>query len=165
MNIYFIRHPETKWNRAGITQGHKDSPLTEQGKATAEKLGSLLRDKNIEIIYSSDLGRCVQTAGIVNSFLNKEVVLTDRLREQNFGDLNGATREEILEKLDLSNLDLAAPNGESFNQMKKRVLEFIKSLPNEEFKNVLLVTHDGVTRAILSEYNVTKQDDIYKLNL
>jgi len=158
MTIYFIRHGETTWNRDKICQGHKDSPLTPLGEQTAYDLGELLRDKGIEVIYSSDLGRCVQTAEIVNRFIKKEIIKISELRERDFGDLNGKTNEEVGKILDLSDSDEISPNGESSNQMKERVLKFIKSLPEKEFKNILLVTHEGGARAILSEYHEVSLD-------
>lgn len=115
MMIYFVRHGETEWNKKEILQGHKDSPSTIKGINNAEKLGKILRDKKIEIIYSSDLGRCVQTAEIINRWLKVKIIKTKELRERNFGDLNG-------------------------------------SLLNKKFKKVLIVTHDGPVRAMLSEY-------------
>lgn len=163
MNIYFVRHPETQWNKAGILQGHKDSSLTPDGEDEAKKLGELLKIKNIEIIYSSDLGRCIQTAEIINSFINKEIVKVLELRERNFGDLNGRPNSEVREILNLSDPNQLAPNGESFNQMRMRVLKFVQSLSAKNFKNILLVTHEGVTRAILSDYRVVRQGSIYKI--
>lgn len=152
MIFYFVRHGETEWNKKKIIQGHQDSPLTLKGKASAEKLGKILRNKNVEIIYTSDLGRCLQVAEIINKYLKVKLVKTSKLRERNFGDLNGKPEEEIKRKLDLSNPNKEAPNGESFNQLKSRIINFIKSLSKEKFRTVLLVTHDGPVRAILSEY-------------
>ena len=67
MILYIIRHPETKHNIQQITQGHKDSPLTNKGKKQAEALGKRLKNKDISKIYSSDLGRCMQTSKIINN--------------------------------------------------------------------------------------------------
>ncbi|KKQ21675.1 MAG: hypothetical protein A3G45_02605 [Candidatus Staskawiczbacteria bacterium RIFCSPLOWO2_12_FULL_37_15] len=172
MIIYFVRHGETEWNKKKIVQGHKDSPLTIKGTSSAERLGKLLRGKKIEIIYSSDLGRCVQTAEIINRCLKVKIIKTKKLRERNFGDLNGRPNKEVKKILDLNNPDKKAPNGESFNEQKERVVLFIKKLFSEKFKKILLVIHDGTARAILSEhYNAnfnskkcgTYSNKIYKI--
>lgn len=152
MIIYFIRHGETIWHRKGLVQGHKDSALTFEGKNSAKRKGKTLSKENIEIIYSSDLGRCVQTAEIINQWLQVRLAKTQKLRERDFGDFNGWPNEKIKERLDLSNPNEKAPNGESFNQLKKRIITFIHSLSNKKFQKILLVTHDDPTRAILSEY-------------
>lgn len=156
MLIYFVRHGETEWNKKGIIQGHKDSPLTQKGKITAKKQAKILKDKNIEIIYTSDLGRCVQTAGIINKKIEVKIIKTRQLRERNFGLLNGKPAKEIRKKLNLSDSDEVAPKGESFNQMKERVLDFIKLLTRKKQNNVLLITHDGATSAILCDYYKAK---------
>ena len=151
MIIYFVRHGETEWNKKEIVQGHKDSPLTLRGRNNAEKLGRILRDKNIEIIYSSDLGRCVQTSKVINKWLKVKIIKTKELRERNFGDFNGRPNRKVKETLDLNNPDEKAPNGESFNEQKKRAVSFIQRLFAKKFKKNLLVIHDGTARAILSE--------------
>jgi broad specificity phosphatase PhoE len=152
MIIYFIRHGETEWNKKGIVQGYKNSDLTSKGKNNAERLGKILRDKNIEKIYSSDLGRCVQTSEIINKWVKVKIIKVKKLRERNFGDLNGQTDGKVKKMLDLNNPDEKAPNGESFNEQKKRVILFIKKLSTKKYERILLVTHDGPTKAILSEY-------------
>lgn len=161
MIIYFIRHGETEWNKKKITQGHQDSPLTLKGKNNAEKLGRILRNKNIEIIYSSDLGRCIETSNIINKWLKVKIVKAKELRERNFGDFNGQPDKKVKKILNLKDLDEKAPNGESFNDQKKRVALFIKKLFAKKFKKILLVVHDGTARAILG--HSMSVDKIYSI--
>ena len=52
----------------------------------------------------------------------------------------------------MNNPSEQAPNGESFNKLKKRVISFIKKLSAKKFQKVLLVIHEGGARAILSDY-------------
>jgi len=149
MILYLVRHPETACNRHDITQGHADSPLTKKGQNVAKKLGQLLKNKNISKIYSSDLGRCLQTSRIINQQLHVKIIAKKELREINYGHYNGCATNIIRKKFVLSNPNLVFPRGESFNQMKKRVLKFIKNL--KEDQPVLIVTHEGCLRAILSD--------------
>ena len=150
MVIYIVRHPETEYNIKGLTQGHKDSQLTKQGIKTAEKLGKLLEKRNISKIYSSDLGRCIQTSEIINKSLNVYISPKRELRERNHGDYNGKSSKLISQTFNMSNPNLILPNGESFNQMKVRVLNFIKKL--EKSTSILVVTHEGCLRAIISHF-------------
>ena len=171
MIIYFIAHGETVWNKQRILQGHQDSPLTGEGKQASEKQGKALKEEHIEVIYLSDLGRCVQATEIINRWLQKPTIKTSELRERDLGDLVGQPSE----KLDLIvDPDEGAPNGESRNQFKKRIATFLSSLTKEKFKSVLLVTHLGTVRAILSVYYQTdyisekckgSRDKIYSLEL
>jgi broad specificity phosphatase PhoE len=149
MIIYIVRHPETEHNKKGIIQGHADSLLTDRGKKVADKLGKLLKSKDINKIFSSDLGRCMQTSKIIKKRLKLNITPIKELRELNYGDFNGEKNSIIREKFPLNNPNLILPNGESFNQMKKRIWIFIKHL--KEKKPVLLVTHEGCLRAIISQ--------------
>lgn len=165
--IYLIRHGETEFHKKNILQGHKDSKLTNKGKLTAKNNAKKLLNKNIKIIYTSDLGRCVQTANIINQYLKIKLIKTNKLRERNFGELNGKSNLFVKNNLNLTNLNHKAPKGESFNQMKSRILKFIKTK-----NNILIITHEGPLRAILSnKYKInplsnkcnTKDYIVYKI--
>lgn len=172
MRVYIVRHPETEFNQKEIVQGWADSNLTEKGKRIAERLGMRLKNKDIAKIYSSDLGRAMQTAKIINKYLNVEIIPKTELRERNFGKFNGKPVSLIKQKVDLEDGVLVLPNGESIKEMKKRVLQFIKQL--KEKKPVLMVTHEGCLRVILTEkYNVklnsargnTSSEKIYNVKI
>ncbi len=152
MIAYVVRHPQTIWNIKKIAQGHKDSKLSEKGKYDADQLGRKLEKKEIRKIYTSDLGRCIETSEIINKYLKIEMMPSYELRERNFGEYNGKPSKLIEQIFDVNNPDIIFPKGESFNIMKNRTLSFIKNLSGKEEGNILLVTHDGVVRAILSEY-------------
>ncbi len=149
MVIYVVRHPETEYNKKGLTQGHDDSSLTEQGIKTAKKLGELLKNKDIVKIYSSDLGRCIQTSKLINKYLNVKISPRTELRERNYGDYNGKKGKLISDTFNISDPYFVLPNGESFNQMKERVLNFVNKV--DKSTPILIVTHEGCLRAILSE--------------
>ena len=161
MVIYIVRHPETEYNKKKIVQGHKDSKLTKNGILIANSLGQKLKNKNISKILSSDLGRCMQTSKIINKYLKLKIIKTKELREMNYGDFNGKTSELIKKNFNLKNLNIVLPNGESFNQMKKRVIKFIKSL--DRTTNILIVTHEGCLRAIISYYKIKYKKIIIEL--
>jgi len=152
MRIYFIRHFETEWNKKDICQGWKNSNLTKKGKKDAGRIGKKLKNKKIEIIFSSDLGRCLETSKIINKFLNVKIVKNKKLRERNFGRLNGKNGKVLREELDIIDLKLRAPNGESINDMKKRVLDFIKSLSKKKYDCVLIVSHYGPMKIVEDEF-------------
>jgi len=63
--IIAIRHGETEWNLQGRFQGHKDSPLSPLGRAQAAALGRRLGAETFDLLYSSDLGRALDTAGAI----------------------------------------------------------------------------------------------------
>lgn len=150
MIIYFVRHGQTVWNKKKILQGHLNSPLTIKGEKSARRNAKKLIGKNISAIYSSDLGRCMQTAEIINESLKIEIFPAKQLRERNFGDYNG--RSSAFIKKNLTGNQIPA-NGESIVDFRKRVVNFIKNLSGEKMEKILLVLHEGSARAIISEYS------------
>ncbi|MBI2583906.1 MAG: histidine phosphatase family protein [Candidatus Aenigmarchaeota archaeon] len=149
---YLVRHGETEWNLKKIHQGHMDSPLTDKGKEDAEEKGKILQNRGIKIIYSSDLGRASQTAEIINSFLHLPVSYISKLRERNFGVCNGRPAAEVEKALgDFWDLNKAPQGGENLHQIRDRALSFITELERKETGPVLIVTHEGPTRIVLSE--------------
>lgn len=65
--FYFIRHGESESNKAGIIQGHQNSPLSATGQEHAEAAGRWFADKQIDRVYSSPLDRGMQTAATIAS--------------------------------------------------------------------------------------------------
>jgi broad specificity phosphatase PhoE len=141
----------TIFNVRKITQGWADSPLIPQGMETARKVAEYLKDKNISLIYSSDLGRCLETSSIVNEKLKVKIIQTAELREQNYGVFNGVPKEEIRKIMKDDDFDFKPEKGESFLEMNERILKFVnEKLPKTKGK-ALVVTHDGCFQSILSE--------------
>ena len=151
MTLYVIRHGETEWNRRGVMQGWKNSPLTARGRESARKIGRFLKNKGIEVIYASDLGRCRETTHLINAFLKTKVMFQRGLRERNFGALDGQsqTAREAL-RLDT---DLLAhpPHGETRAAFSKRIFRALAGIPARH-RIVLVVTHDGTLRTLLAAH-------------
>ncbi len=174
ITIYFIKAGETFSDKKGILLGQSNSSLTVVGRSSAYTLAKKLKDKKIDLIYSSDLDRARECADIISEKLGIPMETTEILRERNLGTLNGKPLKLVNEVLNLSNSAEVAPSGESFDQMKSRVLSFLESLCDLEYKTIVIVTHDGPLRAMLSEYLGTEildkkcntnSNEIYKLDL
>ena len=68
-NFYFFRHGQTNENAEGAKEGNRtDAYLTADGVKQAERLAGVLRDKKIDVFYSSPLPRAVRTAEIVGEY-------------------------------------------------------------------------------------------------
>src|SRR5205809_708167 len=96
--VIIVRHGQTQWNLKLIRQGHLDSPLTEKGMAQAKALAQRLAQEKFNALYSSDLGRAVQTAEMIAAVTGHEIVTDARLRERNLGVFQGLNGDEIKEK-------------------------------------------------------------------
>ena len=90
MKFILVRHCETDWNREGRLQGHTNTNLSERGWIQADELARKLKKLEIRKIVSSDLKRSRETASAIKEYINVPVIYDARLRECNFGFLEGA---------------------------------------------------------------------------
>ena len=93
--IYLVRHGQTDWNTIRRIQGQTDVPLNDIGRHEAFLSGEKLASIKIDKIISSDLLRAKETAEIINRFLSRSITFDTRLREINFGDLQGMLSNHI----------------------------------------------------------------------
>src|SRR3989338_2380442 len=95
MKFILTRHCETDWNKEWLLQVHSDISLNENGLLQAEELAKNLSDLNIKKIVSSDLKRSMETSSVLLRYLKVPIEYDKRLRECNFGKLEGRKREEV----------------------------------------------------------------------
>lgn len=89
------RHGHTEWNGQLRVQGHSDVPLSELGRHQATEAAPLLAALAPDLIVSSDLSRCTQTATALAQLTDLPVATDSRLRERAYGDWEGLTMAEI----------------------------------------------------------------------
>jgi isoleucyl-tRNA synthetase len=147
-NTYFVmRHGQAQTNEQDLLNcdigNHVE--LVESGKEKAKESAQSLTDKKITKIFCSQLHRTQQTAEIVKETLglDVEIVLDARLNETNFGDANNSSKYEFNNKYrKAKNFDLSPENGESLNDMRKRIGEFLYEIENTyKDENILIVSH------------------------
>lgn len=93
--IVILRHGETVDNAAGIWQGHRDSALSEVGRAQAQRAAPIVAALAPRFIVSSDLQRAADTADAVAAITGQGVRRDERLREIDVGDWGGRTGAEV----------------------------------------------------------------------
>jgi len=150
-----IRHGETQWNVEERFQGHGDSPLTSAGRDQARALARRMKDIHFDSLISSDLGRALETASIIAEETGHTIEKDARLRERNFGDLEGLTYNIIKEQhapvlahLDANDPDYVIPNGESLRQHYQRnVAWFEERIERSSGSTVALIVHGGFSTA------------------
>jgi len=120
------------------------SPLTQKGKEQIKKIAKKLKKEKIDIIISSDLLRCRETAEIIGKELKIKPIFDKRLREIRYGIDEGKSLSEHLAfwKSYEERFEKAPKGGENYNQVKMRLYNFIKSLEKKySGKTILLVGH------------------------
>ena len=157
MKLIAVRHGETEWNVELREMGHLDSALTPLGIQQAEALGHRLNKLGFDALYSSDLGRAVQTAEIIGTICQKRVHLHSGLRERHMGVFQGLTRVQIqeryLEQLEayerVGFLDLI-PEGETAQERTDRSVRVLTEVASRHpGQTVVAVTHGGFLTGFL----------------
>ena len=151
MKLIIVRHGETEDNVAGITQGHRPGKLTSLGLEQSKKLAERLKNKEIDVIFSSDLERAKQTTREITKFHPKVPVhYTKDIRERKLGVLEGRPQKIWLDPKK-HNFHLHRPEGgESMVDVRKRAATFLEKLiKNYKNKTVLIISHGGFSRMLL----------------
>jgi len=156
--LYIVRHGQTDWNAIHKIQGQTDTLLNASGEEQAKNRAKLLKNIHFDAIFSSDLLRAHRTAEILALERSIAVATTHLLRERNFGPLEGKEVVKLREmEKELGELGDAErfvhkkyPDIESDEELIGRFLTFLREVAVANAnKNVLVVTHGGVMRAIL----------------
>jgi len=144
--IYFV-HGTTTDNEKELSSGWNNIPLSELGVQQSKDLAGLTQDLNFDVVFTSDLIRAVQSAKL--SWGNKYPIVQDsRLRECNYGDLNGSLSSEV-EPLQEQSIRTPMPNGESYEMVEQRIADFLGFLKVEyDDKQVAIVAHKAPQLAL-----------------
>lgn len=155
MKLILTRHGETYANLDQISQGHLNSQLTSKGVEQAKKVSRRLRSTKIDITFSSDLDRALNTCNEILKFHKSTILIkTTILREQAKGIFEGKTREERNKTLEYDNIPYhqwLPEGGERLIDVWERVVPFVDKI-KEKYANktVLIVSHGGPISCILS---------------
>lgn len=172
--LYIVRHGQTDWNAVHKIQGQTDIPLNASGEEQAKETRGMLKDIHFDAVFSSDLVRAKKTAEIIN--LEREIAIktTELLRERNFGPLEGKEVVELrqLEK-ELSDLEYDErfvhkqyPDIESDEELIGRFLTFLREVAVAYAgKNILVVTHGGLMRAVLVHVGYATYQELNTLTI
>lgn len=133
--LYLFRHAESTDNEKHIFCGWRDPGLSDKGKIDCLELSELLKDKEIIEAYSPDLKRNLATVNEVLNYHPQAKLFTDkRIRERNYGQLQGQTHLWLMKK-DLQlylkyhrSYDFPPPEGESIRMVEERVKPFYEEI-------------------------------------
>ncbi|MFW5679287.1 MAG: histidine phosphatase family protein [Pseudomonadota bacterium] len=166
IELLYIRHGETVWNRQRRVQGHRDSPLTAMGLRQAERVARRLeaefgRDLHAFAWQASPLFRAWQTAVVIAEAVGYDPMRIghdDRLREMTWGRWDGLTAAEIeasdpdLWRARIADRWTVAPPGGGETQMDivERARTWLGALPPGS--RTLAVAHGALGRAVRTAF-------------
>jgi len=145
---YFV-HGTTTDNQKNISSGWSDVELSDLGIKQSIELKDQIRDKEFDIVFCSDLKRAVDSANL--TFKGEvEIIQDKRIRECNYGKYN-AGLSSIVEPLQEKSITERFPDGESYEDVKARIQDFLSFSflkQNYDGKRVAIVAHKAPQLAL-----------------
>jgi len=163
MKIYFLRHGQTEWNVKKKLQGRTDTPLNENGRASAVECGKKLAGISFDYCITSPLKRAVDTADLIlaeNRQTKPVHTIDERLIEYCFGEWEGRIFKgpgyelpvkEYGDYWDSLSDEMIYPGMEGRVALTARVRSFLDEMTerfSDQDVNILVVAHGAVLRAV-----------------
>ena len=156
MKIYILRHGETDWNVRKVFQGQTDTELNADGIAQAKTCRKRVQELGLhfDTVYSSPLRRALRTVEIVTGLPREQIHLDERLKEMNFGPLDGTPFEPtntVCGHLFDDPPHYLPPEGaESYEDVIRRQASFYRELALScSGENILVGSHGCAMRLAL----------------
>ena len=169
MNIYLVRHGISTGNGRNCFMGWSDHPLTEIGRAQAERAAERLAGLGPMPVICSDLLRARQTAEIIAGRWIGEVMPDARFRETGCGRFEDRPWDDFSNELELQSqfeadsYHTVMPDGESVAMMAARVTAAFSEALQRTDENLLIVSHAGPICAMLAHCLAIPPTHIWRL--
>ncbi|MFH0999467.1 MAG: histidine phosphatase family protein [Bacteroidota bacterium] len=143
---YFV-HGTTIDNEKDISSGWSDVELSKLGIKQSIDLKNQIKDKKFDIVFCSDLKRAVDSTKLTFEGI-VPILIDDRLKECNYGIYNGKP-SAVVESLQEKHIIERFPEGESYEDVKTRIADFLKFLKeNYNGKNIAVIAHKAPQLAL-----------------
>ena len=171
MKILIIRHGQSTGNVEARFTGQIDVSLTQLGETQGKLLCEYLIDNyTIDTVYTSQLTRAKNTVKDLVENLNLTPTCDKRINELYLGKWEGrliselkATCPEDLERWSKEPRTFHCPDGESFENLYDRAVDFLLDLVKTDAKTVCVCAHGGVLRSILCYLKYGNVDEVSKV--
>ena len=176
--LVLIRHGQSLWNNEHRFTGHVDINLSENGINEARQAALRIKEANIniEIAFTSDLQRAIDTCAIIlqQYSLSIPIYKSESLKERDYGDLTGKNKQQIakeygeicLHKWRRGYFD-RPPNGENLQDVCQRVSKYYNEniKPYVEVKNILITAHGNSLRALFVVLKLFSKQEIEQVEI
>jgi Fructose-2,6-bisphosphatase len=172
LELTLVRHGETDANRKGAFLGWTDPDLNQTGIRQAYIIKNKLANQPWDAVFSSPLKRAFQTAQIINEPHKLKILISETLKERNFGIWDNLTLADIQKSYPsqagnwLSQADYPIPEGEDTEHFNGRIERFVDELlQNYSCGRILAVCHGGGIRIMLASLLGLKKEDCWRFKV
>jgi len=168
MKLTLVRHAEVDEKFTNCYNGHNEIGLSDFGNTQAKDLCQKLDMLKFDAIFSSDTFRAKES--LKHSLHVDKTTYTKELREKSWGKHEGMSFDEIIAQNEVKYENflqwISALDGEDYNTYVKRIEKFfLEFLPSLEHNHVLIVTHAGVIRVLISIINNISLEDAFGIKV
>ena len=143
VELTYETHATTEDNEQGVATGWLPGRLSARGRREAVLLGDRRRPEGYAAVLVSDLARAVETVAIAFAGSDVPVRQDARLRECDYGDLNGCRAADLARKR-LIHVEIPFPGGQSYAQVVDQTRDLLDEVRAEfDRARVLLVAHSA----------------------
>jgi broad specificity phosphatase PhoE len=168
--LVLLRHAEPAEDARGRCYGSLDVGLSPAGRAHAVRLAAELRDLPLDAVYASPRRRALDTAAPLAAAHGLAPVVDERLRELDFGELEGrlydeiaASEPELYRAWMETPTRIRFPGGECYDDLRVRAVAACEEI-RRRHACALVVTHGGVVRAALAAWLAMPAEAIFRLD-
>lgn len=140
LRLIYETHSITVDNERGIATGWLPGELSAEGCRLAREIGP--RRQDVDVVFSSDLRRAVQTVEL--SGLTVPHLQDWRLRECNYGSLNGAPVSALDPRVE--RVEKPFPGGQSYRDVMELTRSFLQDVKRWYDGQVVLVVAHSANR-------------------
>lgn len=160
VELVYETHATSVDNERGVATGWLPGQLSALGRVQARELGERRRDDGVTAVYTSDLGRAVETTSIAFVDTGIPVRFDTRLRECDYGELNGSP-VEVVAKERAASVDAPFPGGQSYRDIVAITRSLLADLRRDhDGGRVLLVAHSANRWALQHLLNGIPLEDL-----
>lgn len=157
--VLLIRHGESQHNSEGdCLSGVTDTPLTDMGRCQARALRELLEHFSVDTVYSSPLGRALETARLAVPMLAESIHPAQCLIEFDYGDYDGFSSRDfncddpIFRRWEHNPGNLCFPKGGCISEHAGKAVEGLENLVSDSSGKVLACfSHKTTIRLIIAK--------------
>lgn len=157
--IILLRHGENDWVKKHRLAGWiPNVHLNKKGRKQAEAAAKRLAPLTIDVLYSSPVTRCLETAEYVAKEKGLDIVLLDDIGEVRYGDWEGKKIATLAKKPEWRTVQffpsrMRFPGGEALREVQSRAVQTLERISSEqEEKTVVVVSHADVIKLVLAHY-------------